>query len=205
MPAPARRKRGIRWPWVRLAMMAMGGFALIALTTDLSSMRLQADKAVAADGESTLVADALIEVSTATNRYVDSAGRFTAPHPPSWAAYPYHNPGDYDVTLRGPHRMELAIMTRPIGTGGLAAVRAGLQATEERLRIVTNIEELEFHGRPAFRRRLLLGTITVEAIDFAAGPLHVHIAASAPRKSFDDLHPVLVEMVEGVRVAGGGE
>ncbi|HMP76607.1 MAG TPA: hypothetical protein PKE12_09945 [Kiritimatiellia bacterium] len=196
---PPRRRR-IQWPWVRLALMALGGLTLLAVTADLSSMRLQADKAVAPDGESSLVADALIAVSTATNRYADFAGRFTAPHPPSWAVYPYKNPGDYDVTLRGPHRMEVAIMTRPIGAGGLAAVHAELKATESRLRIVTNIEETEFHGYPAYRRLLPLGTITVEAIDFAAGPLHVHLAASAPRSSFDDLRPVLAEMMEGVRV-----
>ncbi len=200
MPRPPRRR--VQWPWVRLSLMALAGAAMVALTVDLVTIRLKADKAVSEDGGSTLVADALIEASTATNRYVDAAGRFSLAHPPSWAAYPYRNEGDYDVTLRGPHRMELNIMTRPIATGGLAAVHAELLLAEERLRIKTNIESVEWRGQPAFRRLLPLGTLTIETLDFAAGSLHVHVAASAPRASFDDLRPVLVEMMESLRVDG---
>lgn len=192
MPRPTRRR--VRWPWVRLAFMAIAGVAVIALTADLVSLRLRADRAFSEGGASSLVSDAVIEVATATNRYVDFAGRFSIPLPPSWAAYPYRNEGDYDVTLRGPHQMEISIMTRPIGTGDMAAVRATIVENETRARIRSDIEETAFQGRPAFRRVVPLRTITVEAFDFIAGPLHVHIAASAPRAAFDDLRPALAEM-----------
>lgn len=193
-------RRRIRWPWFRLAIMGFAGLTMLALTTDLVTFRLKADKVVHATATSPLVTDALIDATTTTNRYVDFAGRFSLARPPTWAAYPFRQEGDYDITLRGPHQMELSVMTEAAGTGGLAAVRAKLDAAEEKLRIVTNIEEAEFQGHPAFRRTLPLGTITVETIDYLVGPLHVHLSASAPRGSFEDLRPVLTAMMESIRV-----
>lgn len=203
IPRPVRPpRRKVQWPWVRLAFMAVAGLAVFALTADLVSLRLRADKAFR-DGEGAgLVSDAVIEIATATNRYVDFAGRFSLPQPPSWAAYPFHNEGDYDVTLRGPHQMEISIMTRPVGPGGMADVRATIIENETRARIRTDLEETEFLGRPAFRRVVPLRTITVEALDFIVGPRHVHIAASAPRAAFDDLRPALREMIERISFAG---
>jgi len=180
--------------------LAFAGLAMLALTSDLVTLRLKTDKALSSTGTSPLVTDALLDAATATNRYVDFAGRFSIARPATWAAYPFKQEGDYDVTLRGPHQMEISIMTKSMSTGGLHAIRAELDKAEERLRVVTNIEETEFQGRPAFRRTLRLGTITVETLDFLAGSLHVHISASAPRKSFDDLRPVLVAMMESLRV-----
>ncbi len=200
IPRPTRRP--IRWPWVRLGFMAIAALALFGLGADLVALRLKADKALGDPGGSSLVSDALVEVSTAPLRYADPAGRFSIAHPPSWAAYPFRQEGDYDVTLRGPHRMEIAIMTKAVGPAGLAAVRGALEQAEERLRINTRIETIEFLGHPAYKRFLPLGAITVETRDFAVGPVHVHIAASAPRASFDDLRPVLVEMLDSVRVSG---
>jgi hypothetical protein len=181
-------------------MLAFSAIAVIALTADLVSIRLRADRAFSEGGASSLVSDALIEIATATNRYVDFAGRFSLPHPPSWAAYPYRNEGDYDVTLRGPHRMEINVMTRPIAAPDLEAIRARIVENETRARIRTEIEEITFQGRPAFRRVVPLRTITIEALDFIAGTLHVHVAASAPRAAFDDLRPALHAMVEGLRI-----
>lgn len=174
--------------------MAIAGLAMIGLTADLVSLRLRAERALDPKGSSTLVSDAVVEIATATNRYVDFAGRFSLPLPPTWAAYPYQNEGDYDVTLRGPHRMEVCVSTRPIGTGTLEEVRATILANEARARIRTNLEETEFLGRPAFRRVVPLRTFTVEAYDFIAGPWHMHISASAPRNAFDTLRPALMEM-----------
>lgn len=199
-PRPTPRRRPVRWPWVRLMVMALAGLTLIVVTADVTHWRIRADKALDAAGESSLVSEALIDVTTATNRYVDLAGRFTAAWPASWAAYPYKNEGDYAVTLRGPHRMELSIMVLDIGDGGQAAVQAALRSFELQQRIHVPTEPVEFHGRPAYRRRLPLGTITVEAVDFAAGRQHVHIAVSAPRASFEDLRPVLEEMLQRVEV-----
>ncbi len=193
-------RRRVRWPWVRLGIMAIAGVAMLALTADFVTLRLKADKVFHTTGPSPLITDALLDVATATNRYVDFAGRFSIARPATWAVYPFKQDGDYDVTLRGPHQMEISIMTKPIASDDLAALRAALDSAEERLRIVTNIEEIEFLGHPAFRRTLPLGTITVEAIDFPAGSLHVHLSASAPRKSFDDLRPVLTAMMESLRV-----
>lgn len=199
IPRPVRRP--VRWPWVRLGFMAVAALALIGLGANLVSLRIQADRAFSENGESSLVSDALVEVSTAATRYVDPAGRFTIAQPPSWAVYPFKNEGDYDVTLRGPHRMEIAIMTKPIGPAGLAEVRGTLEQMEERLRINTHIEPVDFLGRPAFKRFLQLGTLTVETRDFAAGSLHVHIAASAPRGSFEAIRPVLIAMMESLQVS----
>lgn len=180
--------------------MAFAGLAVLAFTSDLVAFRLKASKVVHRTEASPLVTDALIDAETTTNRYTDFAGRFTIARPATWAVYPFKQEGDYDVTLRGPHQMELSIMTQPVGTGGMAKVRAELNEAEERLRIVTNIEETEFKGHPAFRRTLPLGTITVETIDFVEGPLHIHLSASAPRRSFDDLRPVLIAMMESLRL-----
>lgn len=195
-----KRKR-TRWPWIRLSIMGFAGLAMLALTTDLVTFRLKASKKMNRTESSPLVVDALIDVETTTNRYTDFAGRFTIARPATWAVYPFKQEGDYDVTLRGPHQIEIDIMTMPIGTGGLAAVRAVLDKKEEELRVVTNVEEIEFQGRPAFHRRVPLGTITVEAIDFAEDSLHVHLAASAPRGSFDDLLPVLHAMMDSFRLS----
>lgn len=179
--------------------MAFAGLAVVAFTADLVSFRLKASKLVNKTETSPLVSDALIDVETTTNRYFDFAGRFSIARPLTWAVYPFKNDGDYDVTLRGPHQMEVDIMTEPIGAGDLSTVRAKLDMAEEKLRVVTHIEEVEFQGQPAFRRLLPLGTITVETIDFISGPRHIHLAASAPRRSFDDLRPVLTAMMESLR------
>lgn len=205
LPRPARPpRRNIQWPWVRLAFMAVAGIAVFALTADLASLRIRADKAFRNGEAAALVSDAVIEIATATNRYLDFAGRFSIPLPPSWAAYPFRNEGDYDVTLRGPHQMEISIMTRPAGPGGMAAVRATIVENETRARIRTDLEETAFQGRPAIRRVVPLRTITVEALDFLVGPLHVHIAASAPRNAFDDLRPALHEIRERIEFTENG-
>lgn len=200
IPRPTRRP--VRWPWVRLGFMAIAALALFGLGADLVSLRLKADKALSNTDGSSLVADALVEVSTATARYTDPAGRFSVAQPPSWAAYPFRKEGDYDVTLRGPHRMEIAIMTKAVGPAGFAAVRGTLEQAEERLRINTHIERVEFQGRPAFKRFLPLGTLSIETRDFAVGPVHIHIAASAPHSSFEALQPVLLAMMESFRPGG---
>lgn len=197
---PSSNRRRIRMPWVRLAFMAIAGLALIGLTVDLVSLRLKADQAFQGNGESSLVSDAVIEITTATNRYEDFAGRFSIPLPASWAAYPYRNEGDYDVTLRGPHRMEICISTRRVGPGGMADVQAVIAANEARARIRTDLEQTEFLGRPAFRRVVPLRTITVEAYDFIAGPWHMHVSASAPRNAFETLRPALMEMCARLQV-----
>jgi hypothetical protein len=190
----------VPWPWLRLSLLAFSAIAVLALTADLASIRIRANRAFNESEASSLVSEAVIEIATATNRYVDFAGRFSLPHPPSWAAYPYRNEGDYDVTLRGPHRMEVSVMTRPIATPDMEAIRTRILENEARARIRTDLEEVTFQNRPAFRRVVQLRTISIEALDFIAGSLHFHIAASAPRNAFDDLRPALHAMVEGVRI-----
>lgn len=175
--------------------MALAGVALFALTADFVNLRLQAERAVGTPEGRGLVSEALVEVATATNRYVDFAGRFSLPHPPSWAVYPYRAEGDYDVTLRGPHRMEICISSHPLREPSLAAVRSEVIRREQRLHMRHHLEEVEFHGRPAIRRVVPLRTMTVEMYDFVSGRLHMQVAVSAPPSSFQDLRPVLLEML----------
>lgn len=182
---------------IRLALMVFALVAVAALTVDLVSLRLRAEKAVRRDGGS-LAADALIEVSTATNRYQDPAGLFSIKLPPAWEAMPG---ADYDVTLKGPHQMELGIVVRRADDGGMDGLREHLRKTEERLRITTSVEETQFQGRPAFRRSVPLNKIKAEAVDVLAGGRHVHLMASAPKEAFDELRPALVALMESVELA----
>ncbi|MCO5061897.1 MAG: hypothetical protein M9963_07830 [Kiritimatiellae bacterium] len=85
---PTGPRRRIRWPWIRLALLAFAGLAMLALTSDLVTLRLKTDKALSSTGTSPLVTDALLDAATATNRYVDFAGRFSIARPATWAAYP---------------------------------------------------------------------------------------------------------------------
>lgn len=178
---------------IRIGLMLFALLAAAAVSFDLVSLRLRAQKAMQ-DGGSTMVAEALIDVTTATNRYHHERRRFSIACPPGWEAIRGSGGQEYDVTLRGPHQLELAVMRREAERGGPAALRERLRKTEERLRLKTSLQDILFQGQPAFQRVVPLNKIKIESVDFLAGRDHLHIMVSAPREAFDDLRPVLVAL-----------
>lgn len=188
---PARRRFSLTW-W-RIGLMLFALLAVIGLTADLISLRLRAEKAVKEDGLASLAADTLIEITTATNRWRDPAGRFSIRLPATWTAVP--GTGEpYDVTLRGPLRMELNVQVRPVGPGGMEALLARLGEIETNLHLTTSIQADEFHGLPAWRRTMPLNKAKLEALDFIRDERAVHVLMSAPPDAFDDLRLALVEL-----------
>ena len=189
---------------VRIGIMVFSLLAVVAVSFDLVVLRVKASKALDRSG-STLVAEALIDVTTATNRYRHERRGFSLVQPPGWEALRGASGQDYDVTLRGPHRLELAVMVRDADRGGLEALRASLQKTEERLRVRTSLQDTVFHEQPAFQRVLPLNKIKIESLDYLVGRRHIHIMASAPREVFDDMRPVLVALRETFEIDGEEE
>lgn len=187
---------------LRIVLMLFALLAVIGLTVDLVTLRLRAQKALNQDGWSELVSEALIEVSTATSRWTEATGRFSVKLPPGWSVGP--EGGDtYDLTLRGPYRLELQVAVRPAEPGGLEALREKLQAIEERLHLTTRLEADQFHSWPAWRRTMPLQKSTVEALDFLVGDRAVHVLMSAPPETFADFRPVLVELRDSLEVQAG--
>ena len=176
--------------------------AVIALTVDLVTLRLRAEKALKSDGLSSVVAETLIEVTTSTLRWQAADGRFSIKLPAGWAAAVDAN-GTYDVTLRGPYRLELNVAVRPAGPGGLAGLRETLAAIEANLSLKTSIQEDSFRGVPAWRRTMPLQKSTVETLDWLAGDQSVHVLMAAPPETFADFRPVLVELRESLQVQAG--
>lgn len=201
-PTPARTRRSLTLSRLRLFLALFALLAVIGLTVDLVSLRLRAEKALKPDGLSTLVAETLIEVTTATSRWTDPAARFSLKHPPGWTAVAAGE-GTYDLTMRGPYRLELNVAVRPAEPGGLEALRAKLLSIEENLHLTTRLEADTFHGRPAWRRTMPLQKSTVEALDFIVGDQAVHVLMGAPPETFADFRPVLVELRDSLEVRAG--
>lgn len=186
-------RRAFKIGKLRMALMLFGLLLVIGLTADLVSLRLRAEKALHNDGLSSLVAEALIDVTTATNRWSDPAGRFSLAVPPTWTAFAEEG-GDYDVTLRGPLKMELNVALRPAGAGGMDALLLELGEIETNLHLLTSIQADTFQERPAWRRVMPLQKSKIESLDFVRGDWSVHLLMAAPRDAFDELRPVLVEL-----------
>lgn len=198
-PLPRRRPAFSK---LRLALMLFALLAVIGLTVDLVTLRLRAERALKSDGLSSLVAETLIEVSTASNRWVDAAGRFSIKLPPGWTALAGTG-GTYDVTLRGPYRLEINVAVRPAEPGGLAALHQRLQGIESNLNLITRLEPDQYLGQPAWRRTMPLQKSAVEAMDVIVGDRAVHVLMAAPADTFADFRPVLVEMRDSLRIEGG--
>lgn len=199
---PARGERRARKPVfsrLRLAILVFSALVMAALTIDLASLRVRADRALRRGGTG-VVADALVSASTATNRYADPAGRFSVLCPPDWEPQAAPGGAEDGVVLRGPFGMELAVRIGAAPEGGMPALRRRLDDIEERLRVRTSIEETTFLQRPALQRTVPLNQTTLETIDFLAGGLEVHLMISAPRETFAELRPVLRTVMESVRV-----
>lgn len=184
---------------IRIGIILFSLLAVAAVSFDLVSLRLRADKAMNSGGSS-LVAEALIDVTTATNRYFHDLRGIHIVLPPGWEALRGRGGQDYDITLRGPHHMEVAVTVRDADRGGMETLREQLRKAEERLRIRTSLQDVAFLGQPAFQRVVPLNKIKIESIDYLAGPRHVHIMISAPREAFDDLRPVMVALRETIEL-----
>lgn len=184
---------------IRIVILVFSALVMAALTVDLSSLRVKADRALRRGSGTGLVADALIGAATATNRYEDPAGRFSVSLPQDWEVRVAPDEQD-GVVMSGPLGMEVTVRVGAAEAGGLAALRGRLEEIEQRLRVKTAIEETVFGGQPALRRTVPLNQSTLETVDFIAGSQAVHLMISAPRETFGDLRPVLIAVLESVRV-----
>lgn len=175
---------------------------VIALTVDLVGLRLRAEKSLKDGGLKSLVAETLVEVTTSTQRWQAAGERFSIKRPAGWTAA-VDVGGTYDVTLRGPYRLELSVSVRPAGPGGLAGLRETLADIEANLNLKTSIQEDSFRGVPAWRRTMPLQKSTVETLDWLAGDQSVHVLMAAPPETFTDFRPVLVELRDSLQVQAG--
>ncbi len=196
---PVRPRRLATFSKWRLALMLFALLAVIALTVDLVTLRLRAERAMKTDGLSTRVAETLIEVSTATQRWVAAGSAFGIRLPPGWTVAA-SNGATYDVTLHGPYRLELSVAVRPAGPGGMEALRDRLLQIEEDLHLTTHLEADSFQGQSAWRRTMRLQKSTVETLDWLVGDQAVHVLMAAPPETFDDFRPVLVELRDSLQV-----
>ena len=199
---PARARRRPPFSRLRIGLMLFALVAVIGLTVDLVQLRLRAERAWKRDGLSSLVSEALIDVTTSTQRWMEVRGRFSVKQPPGWSAL-VDDQGTYDVTLRGPYKLELSVAVRPADAGGWEALHAKLAQIEESLHLTTSLEAVTFQGRPAWRRTMPLQKSTVEALDFLAGDQAVHVLMAGSRETFADFRPVLAELRESLQVQTG--
>ena len=186
----------------RLALMLLALLAVVGLTVDLVSLRLRAQRALKEDGLTSVVSEVQIDISTATQRWTSADSRISLLLPPGWSVAG-DAPDTYDVTLRGPYRLELNVAVRPAEPGGLAALRERLQQIEESLHLTTSLQEDTFHGQPAWRRTMPLQKSTLEALDWLDQGLAVHVMMAAPTEAFADFRPALVELRDTLRVQAG--
>lgn len=201
-PRAARhaRERRARLPWIRIALMIFSLVAVAALTVDLVGLRIRAERVMT--GDSSLVAEALIDATTATNRWLAPDESFSVRVPATWSVIPGDDGDPVSVTVRGPHRMELRVIARPAPEGGMEALRAELAGIEEMLHLRTQLTGAVYRGTSAWSRVMRLPSGVVEAVDFIEGPRMYHVAIGAPGESFDALKPVLDEVRNGVQPGG---
>lgn len=184
---------------LRLALLLVALLAVIGLTVDLVTLRLRAQRALKEDGITSVVSDVLIDITTATQRWTSADGRLSMILSPGWNVAE-DGPDTYDVTLRGPYRMELNVAVRDANPGGMEALREELLKIEESLHLTTSLQADTFQGHPAWRRTMPLQKSTVEALDWIDQGLAVHVLMAAPAETFPDFRPVLVELRESLRV-----
>ncbi len=186
---------------VRIALMVFGLAAVVAMVMDLGGFRLKAEKLLKPGEPSTLVNDAMIDVVLATNRITAPGGAFSLALPAGWST---RDPGEaYDLRLRGPLGMELAVAVRAAAVADTSALRAEFAAVETNLGLRMELADIAFQGRAAWQRHMPLPTTGLEALDFINQSRHVHVLASAPAKTFPDVQPVLAELRDSFRFEDG--
>lgn len=189
-------------PWIRIGLMVFALAAVAALTVDLVSLRMRAARAVGADAA--IASEALIEVATATNAWIAPDGSFSLRVPRDWTVALEPADGATSVTLRGPHRMELRVVSRAAPEGGIDALRAELETIEQGLSLRTALTGVVHRGGAAWQRSMRLPSGVVETLDFVEGARMYHIVIGAPGGAFDLLRPALVELRDRVTPLPGG-
>ncbi len=180
-------------PVFRLALLAFGLLAVIALAADLT-LRLRQDAAPPVPSE----ADALV-LGIRDRHYQDPAGRFHITVPAAWQVLRGEAAGGYNVVFRGPLGLECMIRVSDLDHDRFARLMQDIYAIEEQWGVNMNIQAKTWDDQPYVERRVRLLEQKVLAFDFLDGNVGHHIQFGAPRDDFDRFEPLFLDIIATYR------
>ncbi len=207
MPAPRiSSDRSPAIPWIRIGLLLLALAGVAAFIADmLNARRRLTAQWAATPREPELIADLtgyLLDRSGAV--YADPSGLFSVRVPANWNIEPRGERGFYNVILRAPRQVSVAIMATPVKYNDLQSLADDIRRNERRNGIATNLELWRFLDRPAIRRVSRLVHTEVLAIDFVAEYTAHHILCTFPRGYYDRYLPLVMQVLETYRPAARG-
>ena len=178
--------------WVQMSLLAGGILATVAIIADGTHFARVSGVVVKPQTPT----DMFLSVSRATDRYVDPDRRFSIALPPGWTWQRKKNDEDYDLTLMGPERMQLAILVMYAPVKTLEELRKDCEETESEQRIVSHIEETKFKGHPAIQRFCRLKLSSFLALDVLAHGTAYHLMGTIPTERFESHRTVLSALID---------
>lgn len=179
-------------PVIQILALAGGLAIVVALVVDLSGEARRFREAPRPPPEDD---PAALVLGLQDASFADPNGRFRLRAPASWVALAGPQVAPYDLVLRGPQEIEIAVRVSDAPDGRFETLARDIRRIERDLEVPMNIRTNTFRGAPAIERRARLPKRTLVLRDFlAAGRAH-HLQAAAPRDRFDALEPLLIEIL----------
>lgn len=136
-------------------------------------------------------------------RYVDPEGRFALTLPAAWLVREGAAADPYTVGFRGPRDIDIAILVSDLPHDRFDLLLGQIRGKEQQLDIRMNIREIEFQGRRAAERQSRLNFSSLYMLDFMDGHRAYHLVASIPREHYENLLPVVKEVIATLEVPAG--
>jgi len=189
--AQRERARLLSRPAVRIALLAIGLLAIVALVRDMGTVsRLRASR-----GEWDAEDIASLGLGLSDARHVDPAGRFAVTLPSAWRAMRGEDVGTYAARFIGPRDIELSIRIAELPHGRFERLLRDTAKLEDDWGIPMNIRTNDLRGRPCIERTCRLVQQGVFAVDFLVGRTAHHLQFVAPREVQERLMPLFRDIL----------
>ncbi|TFH53853.1 MAG: hypothetical protein E4G89_00665 [Methanothrix sp.] len=133
----------------------------------------------------------------AAKRYVDPKNYFRIVPPDGWKVQEYPQDVRGKVAFIGPEtNVDLRVLVNAVDFGTIDELISFCKSIEARTGLSTNIQRVEFGGRPAVKRSYEMKGIKFSMVDFLVGSVDHNIQYGAPSNAYQRYLPVATKSME---------
>jgi hypothetical protein len=138
----------------------------------------------------------------ASKQYLDPKGYFRIVPPDGWRVQEYPSDPRGKVAIMGPEgNVDLRVLTNAVDFSTVDELVTYCQGIESRTGLSTNIERIEFGGRPAVKRTFEMKGLKFHAIDFLVGTVDHNLMYGAPAATYPTYLPLAQASMETYEAA----
>ena len=138
----------------------------------------------------------------ASKQYLDPKGYFRIVQPDGWRVQEYPSDPRGKVAFMGPEaNVDLRVLTNAVDFSTVDELITYCKGIESRTGLSTNIERIEFGGRPAVRRSFEAKGLKFYAIDFLVGAVDHNLMYGAPAAAYATYLPLAQVSMETYEAA----